>query len=157
MYIVPWKIMEFSIFGLEEIQGLIIQILSVWYLYYRNEVKYIVSEELNLHKAVLKSLILFYVLNWSKSQTHLFEFWWCGMGKTLTTHQLEQTADTVRTRDDQIFISVRSTCCVLIKYEYTSIIIIIIVQIQAVWMSLFLSTFSPWWHEERETNYKSQC
>ena len=30
----------------------------------------------------------------------------------------------------------------------------ILIQIQVVWMSLFLSTFSPWWHEERETNHK---
>ena len=43
-------------------------------------------------------------------------------------------------------------CCIVIM-----ILITIIIQIQAVWTSLFLSTFSPWWHEERDTNHKRRC
>ena len=49
----------------------------------------------------------------------------------------------------------KNVCCILIKCDYSSIIII--VQIQVVRTSLFLSTFSPWWHEERDTNHKSLC
>ena len=44
--------------------------------------------------------------------------------------------------------------CILIRCRYTSIII---AQIQAVRTTLFLSTFSPWQHEERDTILISLC
>ena len=46
-----------------------------------------------------------------------------------------------------------TNCCILIKCECTSLIILI--QIQTVRTSLFLPTFSPWRHEDRDTNHKS--
>ena len=44
-------------------------------------------------------------------------------------------------------------CCIAIMISITTIMI----EIPAVRMSLFLSTFSPWRHEERDANHKSQC
>ena len=46
-----------------------------------------------------------------------------------------------------------SLSCIAIMISITTLIILI----QEIRTSLFLSTFSPWWHEERNTNHKSLC
>ena len=46
-----------------------------------------------------------------------------------------------------------SMCCIAMMISITTMII----QIQAIRRNFFLSTFSPWRHEERDTNHKSLC